>query len=89
MPHNNHKDRHAKLKKELEAKQNKAKELDKKINFLTKDELRRKRTSRLIQTGILAEKYFETSHLDREDVEELFKMFSKYINTNKPNKFKK
>lgn len=88
MPKNNQ-DRHAKLKKELENKQNKAKELDKKINFLSKDELRRKRTSRLIQTGILAEKYFETSLLDREEVEELFKMFSKYINANKPNKFKK
>ena len=35
----------------------------------------------------MLEKYFEC-HLSPDETEELLKMYSKYINTNKPNKFK-
>ena len=37
----------------------------------------------------MLEKYFECEHLSPDETEELLKMYSKYINTNKPNKFKK
>ncbi|TCI25318.1 hypothetical protein EVJ32_10715 [Exiguobacterium sp. SH5S4] len=74
---------------EFAKKQKRFEELDKKLNFLSKDEARRKRANRLIQTGALAEKYFETTHLTPEQIEELFKMFSDYVNHKKPDKFKK
>lgn len=48
---------------------------------------RKKRANRLIQKGALLEKYFEASHLDIEETEELLSIFSVYINTNKPDKF--
>lgn len=82
-------DRHKKLVEELKKKQKQADELDKKFNFLSKEEKRKRRTRRLIQTGALAEIYFQTSELSHEEVEELFKMFSDYVNHNKPKKFKK
>lgn len=78
-----------KKRAEFDKKQKHFNELDKKLNFLAKDEARRKRANRLIQTGALAEKYFDTSHLNPEQIEELFKMFSDYINHKKPDKFKK
>lgn len=37
----------------------------------------------------MLEKYFECEHLSPEETEALLKMYSNYINTNKPNKFKK
>jgi len=59
------------------------------IEQLTKERERKKRANRLIQTGALAEKYFKMEHLSIEEREELLKIFADYINTNKPNKFKK
>jgi len=59
------------------------------IEQLTKERERKKRANRLIQTGALAEKYFEIYQLSIEEREELFKMFADYINAKKPNKFKK
>ena len=37
----------------------------------------------------MLEKYFECEHLSPDETEELLKMYSNYINMNKPNKFKK
>ncbi|WP_193014064.1 DUF3847 domain-containing protein [Staphylococcus equorum] len=50
---------------------------------------RKERAHRLIQKGALLEKYFEVEELTPEETEELLKIFSSYINANKPNKFKK
>jgi hypothetical protein len=50
---------------------------------------RKERAHRLIRKGAMLEKYFECEHLSPDETEELLKMFSNYINTNKPNKFKK
>ncbi|WP_444875590.1 hypothetical protein [Thalassobacillus sp. B23F22_16] len=50
---------------------------------------RKKRANRLIQKGALLEKYFECDHLEVEETEELLKVFSEYINSNKPIKFMK
>ncbi|EJR49133.1 hypothetical protein IIO_06617 [Bacillus cereus VD115] len=49
---------------------------------------RKERTKRLIQTGALCEKYFEISHLDIFEKEEVFKIFSSYIKNNLPQKYK-
>lgn len=53
------------------------------------DNERKKRANRLIQKGALLEKYFDSDHLSVEETEELLSVFSNYINSNKPNKFKK
>jgi len=50
---------------------------------------RKKRANRLIQKGALLEKYFESDHLNIEETEELLKVFSGYVNNNKPDIFKK
>ncbi len=50
---------------------------------------RKERTRRLIQKGALLEKYFELDEKSVEETEELLKIFSNYINENKPKKFKK
>lgn len=63
----------------------KKKSLEKNINNID----RKARTRRLIQTGALCEKYFEIEHLSIEDREEVFKMFSDYIKTHTPEKYKK
>jgi seryl-tRNA(Sec) selenium transferase len=75
------------------------KNLKKKINAeIEKAELRKhrlknldrkERAHRLIRKGAMLEKYFECEHLSPDETEELLKMYSNYINTNKPNKFKK
>ncbi|MBC1920482.1 hypothetical protein HCJ46_17155 [Listeria booriae] len=50
---------------------------------------RKERTRRLIQTGALAEKYMSIEHLTIEEKEEVFKMFSSYINDKLPQKYKR
>ena len=50
---------------------------------------RKERAHRLIRKGAMLEKYFECEHLSPDETEELLKMYSNYINMNKPNKFKK
>jgi len=49
---------------------------------------RKKRANRLIQKGALLEKYFQCEELTAEETEELLKIFSNYVNANKPDKFK-
>lgn len=51
--------------------------------------LRKERARRLIETGALAEKYFEITNLDISEREDLFKIFSSFIKANKPNHLKK
>lgn len=74
---------------------NKINRLESKINNLEleinrdKYKERKQRTRRLIQKGGLLEKYFECDHLSVEDTEKLLKVFSNYVNTNKPEKLKK
>ncbi len=63
-------------------------ERKRKIAYTDSQKERKKRANRLIQTGALVEKYFECSHLSLEEKEELFSIFSTYINANKPDKFK-
>ncbi|RAK47855.1 hypothetical protein BHX94_12295 (plasmid) [Macrococcoides bohemicum] len=53
------------------------------------NQARKERTRRLIQKGALLEKYFELDEKSVEETEELLKIFSSYINENKPKKFKK
>lgn len=50
---------------------------------------RKERTRRLIQIGALAEKYFDISHNNLDEVEEIFLQFSSYIKHKKLNKHKK
>lgn len=50
---------------------------------------RKQRANRLINKGALLEKYFESEELSVEETEELLKIFSVYVNKNKPSKFKR
>ena len=52
-------------------------------------DFRKERASRLINKGALLEKYFECEDLTIEETEELLKIFSAYVNENKPSKFKR
>lgn len=70
---------------ELKKKQN---DLKKQVEYTSKSNYRKERARRLIETGALAEKYFELDKLNIADREELFKMFSPFVIGNKPKKFK-
>ena len=59
------------------------------IKHKTQSSYRKERAKRLIETGALAEKYFELDGLSLEQREKLFKTFSQFIVANKPNEFKK
>lgn len=74
---------------DIEKRISQLEERKKNILRLSNDRERKKRAHRLIQTGALAEKYFELEHLSLQEREELFKTFANYINRNKPNKYKK
>lgn len=70
--------------------------LKKKKNDILKQEqyrasqkYRKERARRLIETGALAEKYFDIEHLSLEDKEEIFEMFSTFVKSNMPKKYKK
>jgi hypothetical protein len=72
-----------KLDLKIKYLEDKKKALSKSVNY----EERKKRTRRLIQTGALAEKYFNIEHLSIEDREAIFSMFAEYIKTNAPEKY--
>jgi Cft2 family RNA processing exonuclease len=59
------------------------------LQFQDKHHDRKKRTKRLIETGALCEKYFDMYPMTMEDREEVFKIFSNYIQANTPNRFHK
>lgn len=52
-------------------------------------ENKKARTRKLIQKGALLDKYFETENLSADEAESLLKIFANYVNSNKPNKYKK
>lgn len=57
--------------------------------YFENSKARRERTRLLIQKGALLDKYFETENLSVDDTENLLKIFSNYVNSNKPDKYKK
>lgn len=57
--------------------------------YFENSKARKERTRLLIQKGALLDKYFETESLSVDDTENLLKIFSNYVNSNKPDKYKK
>ena len=57
--------------------------------YFEKSKARKERTRLLIQKGALLDKSFETEILSVDDTEHLLKIFSNYVNSNKPDKYKK
>ena len=57
--------------------------------YFENSKARKERTRLLIQKGALLDKYFETENLSVDDTENLLKIFSNYVNSNKPDKYKK
>ncbi|KMY80382.1 hypothetical protein WZ78_09530 [Leuconostoc mesenteroides subsp. dextranicum] len=57
--------------------------------YFENSKARKERTRLLIQKGALLDKYFETESLSVDDTESLLKIFSNYVNSNKPDKYKK
>ncbi|ORI93379.1 hypothetical protein [Leuconostoc mesenteroides] len=57
--------------------------------YFKNSKARKERTRLLIQKGALLDKYFETESLSVDDTENLLKIFSNYVNSNKPDKYKK
>lgn len=57
--------------------------------YFEKSKIRKERTRILIQKGALLDKYFNTENLSVDNTKNLLKIFSKYVNSNKPDKYKK
>lgn len=57
--------------------------------YIENKKARKDRTRKLIQKGALLDKYFETESLSADETESLLKIFANYINSNKPDKYKK
>lgn len=57
--------------------------------YIEKKKARKARTRKLIQKGALLDKYFETESLSADETESLLKTFANYVNSNKPDKYKK
>jgi hypothetical protein len=74
------------IRKLIDDKKQKLSQLQKEVKFKEQNEYRKKRARRLIETGALAEKYFDLEGLDLIDREELFKIFTSFIIANKPKK---
>jgi len=77
------------IQAELNAKVKRRDQLIKEQSFLEKNEKRRERTRRLVETGALVEKHFDLTHLNMSEREEVFKTFAPFIKQNMPKKFKK
>lgn len=76
-------------KNELEKKIQKNEFLMKQKQFYESNKERKLRTRKLIQKGALLDKYFETESLSANETELLLKTFANYVNSNKPEKYKK
>jgi len=74
---------------ELNFLKKKKHDLIRQIKYKSSQQYRRDRARRLIETGALAEKYFEIEDLSLTEKEELFKSFSNFVISNKSKKFKK
>ena len=57
--------------------------------YIENKKSRKARTRKLIQKGALLDKYFETESLSADETESLLKIFANYVNSNKPDKYKK
>lgn len=57
--------------------------------YIENKKARKDRTRKLIQKGALLDKYFETESLSADETESLLKIFANYVNSNKPDKYKK
>lgn len=57
--------------------------------YIENKKARKARTRKLIQKGALLDKYFETESLSADETESLLKTFANYVNSNKPDKYKK
>ena len=57
--------------------------------YIENKKARKARTRKLIQKGALIDKYFETENLSVDETESLLKIFANYVNSNKPDKYKK
>lgn len=57
--------------------------------YIENKKARKARTRKLIQKGALLDKYFETESLSADETESLLKIFTNYVNSNKPDKYKK
>lgn len=57
--------------------------------YIENKKSRKARTRKLIQKGALLDKYFETESLSADETESLLKIFTNYVNSNKPDKYKK
>ncbi|MFW6772455.1 hypothetical protein [Weissella cibaria] len=57
--------------------------------YIENKKTRKARTRKLIQKGALLDKYFETESLSADETESLLKIFANYVNSNKPDKYKK
>lgn len=57
--------------------------------YIKNKKSRKARTRKLIQKGALLDKYFETESLSADETESLLKIFANYVNSNKPDKYKK
>lgn len=61
----------------------------KKSSYFENRQERKARSRRLIQKGALLEKYFQADQLSVDQTEELLKVFANYVNTKKPDQYKK
>lgn len=75
--------------KEIEKLKKKKRDLQNSLKGKERSNYRKQRANRLIQTGALAEKYFDLHNLNMEEREEVFKTFSTFVKSNKPNHLKK
>ena len=57
--------------------------------YIENKKARKARTRKLIQKGALLDKYFETESLSADETESLLRIFANYVNSNKPDKYKK
>ena len=74
-----------KAKKRIEIEELKIRQ----YHYIEHKNARKARTRKLLQKGALLDKYFETESLSADETESLLKTFANYVNSNKPDKYKK